>query len=135
LRLEDFLAVPHGIEGRRPRAYRPDPQIAKAIHDAAYRREPFQVLCELRRVRSFGVQRRDGVGNSVLPQIVAGRHLPAEGIAPRRDGHLFRVVRRRLDQHWHPQVGKAQGVGNRALLAEVRQGHDYAVNALAVFLK
>ena len=42
---------------------------------------------------------------------------------------LLGIVGRGLDQHRHAQVGQPQGVGNGALVAEVGQGHDDAVDA------
>ena len=91
-----------------------------------------QVFGELRRIGALGVQRGDRVRNAVLPQIVAGRHLAAEAVAAERNGHLLGIVGRGLDQHRHVQIRQAQGIGNGALFAEVRQGHDDAVDAIAI---
>ena len=132
LRFQNFLAVADGVERRGTRANRAHAQVAETIHHAADSREPLQVFGELGRVGALGVQRGDRVRNAVLPQIVAGRHLAAEAVAAERDRHLAGIVRRGLDQHRHVQIGQAQGIGDGPLFAEVRQGHDHAVDAIAI---
>ena len=81
------------------------------------------------------MQRGNRIRNAVLPQIIAGRHLAAEAVAAKLDGHLLRIVGRGLDQHRNVQVRQAQGIGNRALFAEIRQSHDDAIDAIAIFLE
>ena len=51
------------------------------------------------------------------------------------DAHLAGGVRRRLHQHRHVEAGQPQRVGDRALVAEVRQGHDDAVDPVPVLLE
>ena len=72
------------------------------------------------------------VGNAVLPQVVAGRHLAAEAVAPVGDLHVVGAVGRGLHQHRHLQRGVADSVGDAALFAEVRQRHDDAVDLVAM---
>ena len=67
------------------------------------------------------------VGNSILLQVVADRHLAAERIAPEGDAHLARRVGRRLDQHRNAQIGEADRIGQAALFAEVRQRDNQPV--------
>ena len=69
--------------GRAPIA--PMRTLLEAAHNAADRREPRQVGLELGRVRRLGVQRRQRVGNAVLLQVVADRHLAAEAVAAEGD--------------------------------------------------
>ena len=68
-------------------------------------------------------------------QIIAGRHLAAEAVAAELDGHFRRGIRRGLHQHGNVQIGQAQRIGDGALLAEIRQGDDHAVDAVAVGAK
>ena len=78
------------------------------------------------------------VSEYVMPycvQVVAGRHLAAERVAPVGDGHLGRVVGEGVDQHRHVQAGPAQGVGDGALVAEVGQRDQHAVDLVAVRLE
>ena len=75
------------------------------------------------------------VGNAVLAQVVAGRHLAAEAVAPVLDRHLAGLIGRRLDQHRHAEIGEPQRVGDGALVAEVRQRDDHAVDAVAIGLE
>jgi hypothetical protein len=70
------------------------------------------------------------VPDAVLLQVVAGRHLPAEAVAPVLDGHQRRRVGRRLHQDWDVQIGHAERVSDAALVAEIRQRHDDAVNRI-----
>src|SRR5579871_3058425 len=81
LRFQNFLAVTHGVESGGASTDSADPEIAESVHDSTDGREPLQIVIELRRVRSFCVKSCDGVGNAVLPQVVAGGHLAAETIA------------------------------------------------------
>ena len=76
----------------------------------------------------FGMERGERVGDAVLLEVVADAHLAAEAVAAPGDGHLAGVVRGGLDQHGHVEVGQAQGLGDAALLAEVGQGDDDAVD-------
>ena len=94
-----------------------------------------QVRLELSGVRRLGVQRRQRVGDAVLLQVVADRHLAAEAVAAEGDAHLAGRVGRGLDQHGHLQVGEADGVGQAALFAEVRQRDDQAVDLRRMLLE
>ena len=135
MRFEKLLAVTHGVERRRTRADAADAQVAHPVGDAAYGGKPRQVLLKIFRVGAHGVQPRQRVGNSVLAQVVAGRHLSAKAVAAMQDGHLRRVVGRRLHQHRNVEPRQPHGVGNRALVAEVGQRHDHAIDAVAILLK
>ena len=86
-------------------------------------------------VGGFGVQRGERVGDSVLLEVVADRHLAAEGVAAEGDAHLAGRVGRGLDEDGHAQVGEAEGVGEAALFAEVGQGDDDAVDLVGVLLE
>jgi hypothetical protein len=100
--------------------------------DPAGRGERIEVVGEFRRVEALGVKLRQRVANAVLAQVVAGRHLAAEAVAPVLDRQLVGGVGRRLHQHRNAEIGEAQRVGDRALVAEVGQGDDDAVDAVAV---
>ena len=82
--------------------------------------------------RRLGVPAGERVADAVLLQVVAGRHLAAEAVAPVLDRHQRRRVGRRLHQDRHVQVGHAQRVRDAALVAEVRQRHDDAVDLVPV---
>ena len=130
--LQKFFAIADGVESRGARADGADAQIAEAAHDAADRGEPREVLGEALGVGCRGVERREGVRNAVLHQVVAGGHLSAEAVAAIGDLHVVGAVRRGLHQHRHLQCGVADGVDDAALLAEIRQRDDDAVDLLAV---
>ena len=68
-------------------------------------------------------------------QVVADGHLAAEAVATVRDGHLAGDVGRGLDEHGDAQVGETDGVGQSALLTEVGQGDDEAVDGVGVGLE
>jgi hypothetical protein len=72
------------------------------------------------------------VADAVLLQVVAGRHLAAEAVAPVLDRHQRRRVWRRLHQDRHVQVGHPERVRNAPLVAEVGQRHDDAVDRVPV---
>ncbi len=63
---------------------------------------------------------------------VADGHLAAERVAAGVDAHLRGLVGGRVDEHRHVQAGEAQCFRHSALVAEVRQGHDDAVDVVAV---
>ncbi len=77
------------------------------------------------------MERGERVRNAVLLEVVARRHFSAKAVAAMRDGHLCRRVRSRLNQNRHVQPRKSQGVGNRALVAEIRKRNDDAVDLVA----
>ena len=74
------------------------------------------------------MQAREAERDPVLPEIVAGRHLAAETVAPVLDGHDLGIVIERVDEYRHPQAGPADGVGHGAFVAEVWQRDEDAVN-------
>ncbi len=129
---EQLLRIANGIEGGRTRANGADAQIAEAADDAADRCEPGEVLREALGVGRRGVQRGDGVRDAVLLHVVAGRHLAAEAIAAIGDLHVVGAVGRRLHQHRHLQRGVADGIDDAALLAEVRERDEDAVDLVAM---
>ena len=73
--------------------------------------------------------------DAILPQIVADRHLAAEAVAAEGNAHLAGIVRRRLDQNRHAQIGQPNGIGQTALLAEVRQRDDDAVDLIGMLFE
>ena len=72
------------------------------------------------------------VGDVVLAQVVADAHLAAEAVAAVVDGHLLRVVRERMHQHGYVEAGETDRVGNCALVAEVRERDQDAVDLVTV---
>ena len=82
-----------------------------------------------------GVERGERIGDAVLREIVAGRHLAAEAIAAVGDGHLAGRIGRGLHQHGHVETGHAQGIGDGALVAEIGQCDDDAVDCVAMLLE
>ena len=133
--LQQLLAEAHGVEGRRPRAQEADAQAAQAAHHPADRPEALQVSAKRRAFRVHGVPRGQAVFDAVLVQVVAGRHLAAERVAPPVQVHLGHVVVEGVDQHRHVQRGPAQRVGDGPLVAEVGQRHQHAVDAVTVLLE
>ena len=65
-------------------------------------------------------------------RLLQARHLSAEAVAAIGDLHVVGAVRRGLHQHRHLQGGVADGVDDAALLAEVRQRDDDAVDLVAM---
>src|SRR5271154_1097315 len=128
---EQFFAVPDGIKRRGPRANGPNAQIPQPVYDPANAGEPGQISFELFRIRSHRVLGGQRVGNAILLEVVAGRHLSAKTVAAMRDGHFRGRVRRSLHQHRHIQSGEPQGICDSAFIAKVRQRNNYAVYALA----
>jgi hypothetical protein len=51
------------------------------------------------------------------------------------DGHACGVIRERVNQHRHVELGPAKRVGDCVLIAEVRQRHQHAVDAIGVLAK
>ena len=94
-----------------------------------------QVFGELRGIRTFRVKGGDRVWNSVLAQVVAGRHLSAKTVTAEGDRHLGAIVGGGLNQDRNAEVGEAERVRNGALFTEIRQSDDYAVNAVTVLLE
>jgi len=130
--LEELLAEAHRVEGHRARAKHPEAGAAHPARHTAHRGELAQVGAETVGLRINGVQRRQAEGDAVLTQVVAQRHLAAEAIAPPLQVHLGRIVRESVNEHRHAQVGEAQRVGDAALVAEVGQRDQHAVNLVAV---
>ena len=77
---ENFFTVAHGVESRWARADRADAQPAQSLHDATYAEKPFKVAAKDVRLRQFSVESRQRIGDAVLREIVAGRHLAAETV-------------------------------------------------------
>src|SRR3954463_15911328 len=48
------------------------------------------------------------------------------------DRHLCWIVGCRLDEDWNPKIGKSQGVCDGAFFAEIGQGHDDPIDAIAM---
>ena len=115
-----------------PRADAADAQVAQAIHHAADRGEPREIFPEIIRIGTDGMKSRQRIRDTILAQVVAGRHLAAETVAAMQDRHLRSVVGRRLHQHRHVEPRQPQRVGDRALVAEVGQRDDHAVDPVAV---
>ena len=136
LRFEKLLAIADRVERRRPRADGADAQLAQAIADAADGGEPAR--CP-RRIAAesgrLGVEARERVRDAVLLEVIADAHLAAEAVAAVGDGHAARRVGRRLDQDGNAQVGHAQRFGNAALLSEIGQRYDDAVDLVAIGAK
>ena len=120
LRLQDFFAITHRVECGRARADSADSKVAKSLDDPAYPGEPFQVYGKLGRVGTLRMQRREGIWNAILAKIITGRHLAAEAIATGGNGHFSRVIRRRLNQDWNPQIGQPQCVGRVTMTPSIR---------------
>ncbi len=135
MRFENLLAVTHGVERGRTRANRTHAKVPEAIDHPAGRNEPLEVLPELRRIRRFRMKSGDGVGDAILPKVVASRHLAAKTVAAKRDRHLPGVIRSSLHEHGDMQVCEPKRIGNRALLPEVGQSHDDAINSIPILFK
>jgi hypothetical protein len=132
---EDAFGVAHGVEGRGARADGADAEILQALYDAADLRKPFEIGLEFGRGQGLSVQRGERVENAVLHHIVATAHLSAKAVAAVGDGHGIGAIGRGLHQHGHFQSRQADGVDDAALLAEVGQRDDDAVDLFGVFLE
>ena len=132
-RLEQLLAEPDGVERRRPGADGADAQAAQPLHHPAHAVEPLAGRCAntadagvsvCREVSEYGMPYCFRLLQAdILPQKLSrrscDRHRPgSSGVACTSTGTS--------------QVGQAQGVGDRPLLAEVRQRDDHAVDLVAV---
>ena len=76
--------------------------------------------------------RRQRVADAILAQVVADAHLAAETIAAPVDGHMHWIVRECVHEHRHVKSGKSYCIGNGALVAKIRQRHEYAVYLVTV---
>jgi hypothetical protein len=89
-----------------------------------------------RLARIDGVQAGQGEGDAVLAQVVADRHLAAEGVAA---VGLMVIFAGSSLKAWistgTSQPRPAQRVGDRALVAEVGQRHQHAVDLPRVLLE
>ena len=92
-------------------------------------------VMELRRIRGLGVQGGQRIGNTVLREVIACGHFPAETVAPIADGHLRGCIGRSLHQDRHSEIGQAQRFGNSALIAKVRQRYNDPADFVAMFLE
>src|SRR5262249_39386341 len=81
------------------------------------------------------MERGQRIGNSVLRQVVADRHLAAEAVASRRDAHLARIIRGGLHKHRHSKSGKPQSICHSAFVAKIWQSHDDAIDLISTFAK
>ncbi len=79
--------------------------------------------------------RRQAVLEAVLHEVVAGRHLAAEGITPVFHRHLPRLVGERMHEDRHVQARPAHDVGDGPFVAEIRQRHQHADDLVAVLLE
>ena len=130
--LQQLLAVADGVEGRRAGADLAQAGVLQRAHDAAHPDEPAQVPREVLALGVHGVAARERVLDPVLAQVVAGAHLAAEAVAPVGDRHLVGGVLEGVHEHGHVQPGPAQRVRDGALVAEVGQRHEHAVDLVAV---
>ena len=135
LRFENLFAIANGVERGRSRADGAYAQVAEALHHPAHSGEPFEIFGKLWRAGTFRVQCSDGIGNAVLSKIIASRHLAAEAVTARSDGHLLRIIRRGLNQYRHTKIGQPQGIGNGPFFAEVGQRNNDAVDPLSIALE
>ena len=67
--------------------------------------------------------------------LLQAAHLAAEAVAAHGDGHGVGAVGRGLHQHRNLEPGEADGVHDAALLAEVGQRDDDAVDLVGVLLE
>jgi hypothetical protein len=81
------------------------------------------------------VQGGQGIGDVVLPQVVADRHLAAETIPPVSHRHPVRLVWKCLDQHRHLEPRHTDGIGHPALFAKVGQGYQDTVDLVCPFFE
>jgi len=135
VRFQDAFGVADGVEGRRARADGADAEVFEAFGDAADLGKPLEIRLELVRLGRLGVQRGQRILDPVLHHVVAGAHFAAEAVAAGGDGHGVAFVGSGLDEDGHLETGKADGVDHTALVAEVGQGDDDAVDGFAVFLE
>ena len=117
---ENFFAVADGVEGGGTRADGADAKPLEAFDDAADGEEPVQIFLETCGVGRFGVQCRERIRDSVLREVVAGRHFSAKAVAAIGDQHARWRIRRGLHQDGNAEVGHAERVRDGAFIAEVR---------------
>src|SRR5207248_8892960 len=97
--------------------------------------EPREIILKFFGVRTNGVERGKRVRDSILSQIVAGRHFSAKAVAAERKRHFPRRIRSRLYQHGNVQPSQSHSIGDGALVAEIRKRDDDAVDAMPIFLE
>ena len=132
---QDFLAVAHREKGRRASPNLAEAGAPQPLHHPAGGGEVGQVLAELHGLGIHGVGRGQAVGDSVLPEVVAARHLPAETVPAVLDRHFLHVVGEGLDQDGHVQSGQADCVRHAPLIPEVGEADQNAVDFLPVLLE
>ena len=130
--LQDLLAVAHGVERRRPRADGADAHAAQSAHHAADAGEPLEVLAERSESGASVCRVVSEYGMPYCVRLLQADILPQK-LSRRYSMDIFGGgIRRGVHQHRHVQIGQAQRVGDGALVAEVRQRDDHAVDAVAV---
>ena len=81
------------------------------------------------------VQFGQGVGVSILAQIVANRDLAAEPIAAAFHRQLVQVVRISLDQNGHIQPGEFDGIRHALFIAKVGQDNEDPIDLFGILLE
>ena len=130
-RSSNLFAVAHGVEGRGARADRADAQLPQAVDDAADGGEPAR-SSRNSASRATRCAAWSASTECRTAEIVAGRHLAAEAVAAVADGHLVAARRARPEPAPARRGRPAQRVGDAALVAEVRQRDDDAVDLVAM---
>jgi len=133
--LQQLLAVTNGDKRRWPCPHLAKTRPAHPFDHPANGAKPLQVLAKARRLWINRVQRRQRVGNAILREVIAGRHLAAKAVATRLDRHLADLVGKSLHQHGHVEVGQSDRVGNASLLAKVGQCDEDAIDLFSVRLE
>ena len=112
-----------------------DPGVAQSADHPADPGEELEVLREGGAVEGHGVGAGVREGNAVLVEVVADGQLAAEGVAAVERVELVQLVVAGLHEDGHAQLGELQGVDHAELIAEVGQGHDDAVDLVAVLVE
>ena len=134
-RLQQLLAEAHRLEGAGPGADRADPRVLQPAYDAADPDEPVEIGGEFVAVDVARVARRVGERHAVLIEVVGDRELAAEGVAAARDVDLVDFVVARLEQDRNAEPRLVDKLGNRDLVAEVRQADHETVDRIALLAK
>ncbi|MGC4031260.1 MAG: hypothetical protein QM754_05875 [Tepidisphaeraceae bacterium] len=133
---EDFFAVANSLERARPGTDRAEAGPPQSRHRPARGHELGEVDFEARvfqRVNDVLLRQREF--DAGLVQVVANTDFATERIPATLDAEQVQVVGVCLDENRHVEFAELEDIGDAALVAEVRQDDDDAVDLVAVFIE
>ena len=120
------------MEGGGARPDGANDQSFHPFHHPAYGRKPADIPDEILPFRVDRVRDRYAEGNAMLIEDIHDGKLAAERVAPAGDVELIEIVRIRLHEDRHVETGQLERIGDPFLVAEVREAHQDAVDAITI---